>query len=174
MIIRTEDYKQWLPDELLTQIEHLCEIVKKIQQETGIIISQNSKSGASIQLHDVLQTTEKATLTILDAATGILSAADEYDILKEGKEKISGHVTQIYEACNFQDISGQRIKKVLSGMQLLETNILRLADIAKAHIPASESADTGNATETGLMNGPQLADEAPSQDDIDKLFGSAN
>lgn len=161
-MLKTEEYKSYLPKELFTQIEEVCGIIKEIQQETAGLMHPNNVSDASNQLHDVLQATEDATNRILDAATAIQGASQD--------PQITDLVTQIYEACNFQDITGQRIKKVLQNLSVLDEKLLKLASTAKAQIVAEE--EIARHSSDRLAQGPQLTQEAPSQEDIDNLFKS--
>ena len=57
----------------------------------------------------------------MEAAEQIELAGDE--VGGEVAEKITNATTQIYEACGFQDITGQRISKIVKAMQEIETKI---------------------------------------------------
>src|SRR5262245_35153704 len=78
------------------------------------------KPRATRELGAVVDGTERATLQILDAAEIIEEAAKLLAAsVKQGQERalaqdIQDHVLRIFEACNFQDLSGQRITKVLA------------------------------------------------------------
>jgi chemotaxis protein CheZ len=79
-------------------------------------------------------------------------------------------VTNIYEASAFQDITGQRIAKIVGALQSMESN---LASLVAAFGPLEDDeqapAPDGDAT---LLNGPQLQKNASNQTDIDALFES--
>jgi chemotaxis protein CheZ len=84
-------------------------------------------------------------------------------------------VVKIFEACNFQDLTGQRITKVVATLKFIETHIVRMMEIwggldAFKDIEAEKIAErTGDAA---LLNGPKVDGEVghASQDDIDSLF----
>jgi chemotaxis protein CheZ len=82
----------------------------------------------------------------------------------------------ILEACSFQDITGQRIKKVLNTLEQIEFRISRLVKLFGGTLPENmmvEDIDNGHRrADEDLLNGPQLSKDKPSQDDIDKLFSS--
>ena len=88
---------------------------------------------------------------------------------------VQERVIKIFEACNFQDLTGQRITKVVSTLKFIETHILRMMEIwggldAFKDIEAEKmEKPKGDA---GLLNGPRIEGEAghASQDDIDALF----
>ena len=84
-------------------------------------------------------------------------------------------MVKIFEACNFQDLTGQRITKVVATLKFIETHILRMMEIwggldAFKDIQAEAIAEReGDAR---LLNGPKIDGEGghASQDDIDSLF----
>jgi chemotaxis protein CheZ len=94
-------------------------------------------------------------------------------------EKVTEAVTLVYESCNFQDITGQRITKVVRALKHIESKVDALVgafgeDIAKyksAH-PKGEPAAKDPMADAALLNGPQLPDNASKQDDIDALLAS--
>jgi chemotaxis protein CheZ len=79
-------------------------------------------------------------------------------------------VTNIYEASAFQDITGQRITKIVRALQSLEE---KLTSLASAFGPLDEAvAPKAPAGDAALLNGPQRETTAASQTDIDALFAS--
>jgi chemotaxis protein CheZ len=81
-------------------------------------------------------------------------------------------VTKILEACSFQDITGQRITKVVKSLKTIDEKVSRLLEILEDKIPGlpvSEEQDNRSA-DAKLMNGPAAPDKAVSQADIDKLL----
>lgn len=150
---------------LFAQIENLCNHFKEIRQEAMGIASTNQMPDATLHLNDVLQSTEEAATTILDAATTIGEAAES---LKDDavKQRINDEVMRIFVACSFQDISGQRIKKVLRHLNLLEEQLLGLSQTARSHKRSKVQADA-------LLNGPALSGEGPSQSEVDDMFAQA-
>ena len=125
--------------------------------------------------------TEEATQQILEAAESIDQAASALmkvnspDQRKLLSEEIQERVVSIFEACNFQDLTGQRIKKVMTTMKFIENHITVMMEIwggidaIKSHAPPIVDGREGDER---LLNGPKLADDAghASQDDIDALF----
>ena len=133
------------------------------------------------ELGAVVGGTEEATQQILEAAESIDQAAtamtkvNSPDQQKLLSEEIQERVVSIFEACNFQDLTGQRIKKVMTTMKFIESHITVMMDIwggidaIKSHAPPIADAREGDDR---LLNGPKLADDIghASQDDIDALF----
>jgi chemotaxis protein CheZ len=127
--------------------------------------------GATDELSAVVAATEDATHSILDAVEGIETIAGE--LAAAQGDAIRNNVTRIYEACNFQDITGQRIAKVVGVLKDVDKTVLGLMEAfgialdAKA-APSAAPAKTGEAA---LLNGPQMAGVAHDQAAIDALFG---
>ncbi len=134
------------------------------------------------ELAAVVSGTESATETVLQAAERIdQDATDLHAALKKTGNMdlvadIRDQVVAIFEACNFQDLTGQRITKVVSTLRFIEERVERMMDTWVG--PESTGGgpvvlDTGEEAGTdGLLNGPKLdGDEGhASQTDIDALF----
>lgn len=118
--------------------------------------------------NDILQATENIEKIIRDLA-GIYHG-DE-DVLMT-TEKIANEIIAIFEACSFQDITGQRTNKVIKTLRYIESRILAMIDIwgvdAFADLPVKQESDGGG--DDALMNGPQLENQGISQEDINALF----
>jgi chemotaxis protein CheZ len=101
-----------------------------------------------------------------------VTSIDQQKILGE---EIQERVVSIFEACNFQDLTGQRISKVMTTMKFIENHITIMMDIwggvdaIKAHAPLVLDTREGDAK---LLNGPKTDGDVghASQDDIDALF----
>ena len=137
---------------------------------------------ATDELDAVVSATEVATNAIMGAAEKIEAVAAE--IGGAGAEALSNAVTEIYEACSFQDITGQRIGKVVTALKEIERKVEtvvekfgpdretreKLKQIRQAEKAAIETGDGGQFEENDLLHGPQLPDNANTQDEIDALF----
>jgi chemotaxis protein CheZ len=135
----------------------------------------------SRELAAIVASTERATQSILQAAeeidhaAGTLSAA-----LKSGHDKglaqdIQERVVQIFEACNFQDLTGQRVAHVLGTLKLLEEHTARLLDIWSSIEAMRSVFGKRREGDRRFLNGPKLADDRghSNQNDIDVMFGRA-
>lgn len=124
---------------------------------------------ATDELDAVVGATETASATIMDCAEALQAIGENTD--EATKTAIYSETTKIFEACSFQDITGQRISKVVKTLKDIEgavDDLLNLFgdDDAK---PKVELVDVRDEDEQ-LKNGPQLEGKGVSQDDIDKLF----
>ena len=127
---------------------------------------------ALMQMDAVVQATEQATNTIMESAEQIM-AADPADG-EAFKAQVNDACMRIFEACSFQDITGQRITKVLKTLQLVEQQISKLqnawgAEFGPAPKPAEKPLPPKDEERT-LLNGPALAGQAITQDQIDALL----
>jgi chemotaxis protein CheZ len=136
---------------------------------------------ASRELDAVVDSTERATQQILEAAESIDEAANTLSAtLKREQEQalssdIRDHVVRIFEACNFQDLSGQRIAKVLATLTFVEDRVGRMLEIwgGRDALKGYEAgAVAAHKTETKLASGPKLNGDCGhvSQQEIDAMF----
>ena len=90
-------------------------------------------------------------------------------------EDINETIVGVYEACNFQDITGQRITKVVRTLKYVEERIMAMINIwgpeAIGEFLPKAPDDHKNDDDSALLNGPAGENQGISQDDIDKLFG---
>ncbi len=134
---------------------------------------------ATDELDAVVSSTEEATHKIMDCCDAISAIAATQ--AKDVEEGLTGEVTRIYEACNFQDLTGQRITKVVRTLKHIENQVdLLLSALEAAKLHSEErTAGEGKTLRTPeaedphkhLLHGPQGPAEAIKQDEIDKLFG---
>ncbi len=162
---------------LYQELEGLSRLIRHAKAEIAALrpdeIQDKHLPSATDELDAIVGSTEQATHIILDSvekiegATGTLSG--------EAKEQIATAITNIYEACNFQDITGQRIGKVVRTLKQIETKVAGLVrafgDDALPASAADEPAEIADS-DKGLLNGPQLPGAGNTQADIDALFGS--
>ena len=170
-----------LSQRLHDNIEALAEYINSAKAEITEIrvdeINTQYLPEASDQLSAIVGATEKATNEIFDAVETIEGLASKLPPKKA--EGLSEAVTRIYEACSFQDITGQRISKVVTVLQNVETRIDALlrafgTDGGTAASEAEALAEEPAAadSEINLLSGPQLDGTGNSQDEIDTLLAS--
>lgn len=131
--------------------------------------------GARDELDAVIVNTDAAAGRFMDVAERMSSLAD--DLAEAQGELLVGMSTEIFEASSFQDITGQRVNKVLRVMHEVESRLARLADlIGDDHLVETEAEafdEEGDVVdEEALKHGPQLEGQGNSQADIDALLAS--
>lgn len=137
----------------------------KINGELGAVVG-----GTEQATQKILEATE--AIDVAASALGKVTSPDQQKLLGE---EIQERVVSIFEACNFQDLTGQRISKVMTTMKFIENHVTTMMDIwggvdaIKAHAPAAFDEREGDDR---LLNGPMLdgAEGHVSQDDIDAMF----
>jgi chemotaxis protein CheZ len=133
------------------------------------------------ELDAIVGGTEQATERILSAAEFIDQTANTLSAVGKGEqEKALAHdirerVIQVFEACNFQDLTGQRIEKVVATLKFIEQHIVRMIDIwggIESFKDLTPEAMAEREGERKLLNGPKLEADVghASQDEIDALF----
>ncbi|MBL8575292.1 MAG: protein phosphatase CheZ [Hyphomicrobiaceae bacterium] len=125
---------------------------------------------AGRELEEIVNATEGATNTIMEAAETLM-AADDSDHAAY-KALVDEKMVEIFEACSFQDITGQRVAKVVRTLTWLEERLASLAErlrVDEIETPEEETDDERRRREL-ILNGPQVTGAGVSQDDIDALF----
>jgi chemotaxis protein CheZ len=157
------------------------EIVKYIQNtksEIGHLQANDLRTNhipeAGSELSAVVSSTEEATTKIMESAEAILDA-DTSDA-EAYQQLVNDKVMVIFEACSFQDITGQRISKVVETLEHIESRVSRFASAIGAEDteqPSSEKEDKRKKRKKDLiLNGPAMDGEGVSQDDIDAHLNS--
>ena len=106
---------------------------------------------------------------LIAAHRAAVAAGGDAEWLGELDDKINA----MFEACAFQDITGQRVTKVLGSLKFIEERINAMADLwgRKGLSEAPVRADKDDDGPKGeRLEGPALEGEGTSQDDIDKIF----
>lgn len=160
------------------ELEDLARYIRHAKQEIADIkpkeISASHIPHATDELDAVVGATEEATNKIMDVCDTIGSIASQCS--PEISEQLINCTTRIFEACNFQDITGQRITKVVQTLKYIDTKVaaLLLALGEEIHREDGETGHHASASdedlEKALLNGPQLPHKAIDQDAIDKMM----
>lgn len=163
---------------LYTELEGLARFIQGAKAEIASVrpheINAQDIPLATDELDAVVGATEEATGTILDACEALERLGTQ--MTPDVAQEVSAVVTRIYEACNFQDITGQRINKVVKTLKHIEGRVATLLDafgdgnVGQHGRPAGGAGGSGG--DAGLLNGPQLPDDAKRQAEIDAILAS--
>lgn len=126
-----------------------------------------------------LRARRAGTLPVREAVEAIEKAGGA--LAGKPAAKLSEGTTKIYEACGFQDITGQPIAKVVKALKEIEHRVDAMvaafgeeigARPAKAAAPVKTKDGEGqkHVTDEDLLNGPQLKSAAKTQAEIDALL----
>jgi chemotaxis protein CheZ len=175
------------PDNVFIELVEMSEAIARTRREIAQIKPSHKFDeqlvGASAELEHIVEATEKATSDILGAAEVIQEVA--WMLRERGTEvelcdKLDQRATDIYTACSFQDITGQRTEKVVKALRFIEQRInamieiwgvddiaFRVDDIA-AKMKAS--ADVTVREDDRLLHGPQRKGAGLKQAEVDRML----
>ncbi|WP_120496242.1 protein phosphatase CheZ [Kiloniella sp. EL199] len=168
---------------LLAEIGSVASYIHDMKTQLASLRPDEIKSDflptAADELDAIVGATEQATHNILSAMETLEEVSEKLED-SPLTDKVNDAVTQVYEACSFQDITGQRISRVVNALQHVEIKVDKLLgafggeeflpDNTDAK-PTPKRADGVERPDEDLLNGPQLPGEGVSQDDIDALMG---
>lgn len=156
------------------ELKQIADNIRKLREDITSINPENLAEhhipGATVELGEVVKSVEEAANIILDTTEAIQNVAASLAD-KNIQNQIMEHTTKIFEACNFQDLTGQRIKKVMTTLEYIEKAVHKILSLPIAKLGKSQK-NSNEGQQDSLLNGPQISGQAPSQDDIDKLFDS--
>ena len=159
------------------ELREIAGYIAAMRQEISALqvneLKETRIPAAGEQLNAIVQATEEATNTIMECAEAVM-AADARDA-ETFKSLVDEKMLVIFEACSFQDITGQRIAKVVETLEHIERRVSRFA--AAVHTADVEGyADERERVRAErnhdlLLSGPQLKGEGIDQNQVDSLFG---
>ena len=143
----------------------LARIHEQIAHLVAIPAATTRNSG--VELEAVVQATEAAANTIMEAAEAIQGWIDGGLRDPDAIQALSDKVNSIFEACSFQDVTGQRIRRAIQHLQQVEEMLHGMIPDGEAPAPIEQVqvAALMQTIEEPEKAGPDLA-----QDDIDKLL----
>lgn len=169
--IPTEDVKFY------NELEELARYIRQAKHDIASIkpkdISTDYIPSATDELDAVVGATEEATNKIMDVCDEVSKIAE--GCAEEAKNGLIGCTTKIFEACNFQDITGQRITKVVETLKHIDSRVEALVRAMGDEFHRNEGTGSPKHVhaadpDKGLLNGPQLPTNAANQDEIDRLM----
>jgi len=163
--------------EVFMHLSELAQIIDSLKADISSVQPGHVKNSHIPDATDELGAVVTATA---EATHKIMTICEEIEDISEGVESPSGDdirakITQIYEACGFQDITGQRIRNVVATLQVIEQKIDKIMESLRDTVGISVSDEKYEKAisiddEKSLLNGPQMPDKAVTQADIDKLL----
>ncbi len=179
MVGSMQTFFKELDTSIYKEFRELADYIGTAKNEIGMLqagdLSDNHIPSAGEELDAIIAATESATNSIMEAAENIMEADPSDSDAYQGV--VNDAVMEIFEACSFQDITGQRISKIVETLQHIDDRVSRFADALGAsnvggHTTQEDSVRDQRKQDL-LLNGPQALGEGVSQDDIDALLGSS-
>lgn len=169
-------------DRIRLDIADMHEAIERTKNEIANIKAEggdtNRFTDASHELDAIITQTEGATQTILEAAEQIQEQA--WTLREKGADEavcdeIDAKATEIFMACSFQDLTGQRTNKVVQVLRYLESRINMMINIwGIEEKEADENAGpVDSRPDAHLLNGPQMDGKGVNQQNVDDLMNSA-
>ncbi len=176
-VINKVDADKSATREVFLHLSELAQIIDSLKRDISSVQPGHVKNSHIPDATDELGAVVTATA---EATNKIMSICEEIEAISnsvEGQpaEDIRNKVTQIYEACGFQDITGQRIRNVVATLQVIEQKIDKIMQTLNETVGLKITDDKYEKVvsvddDKSLLNGPQMPDKAITQDDIDKLL----
>ncbi len=169
---------------LLAEVEELGRVIAAAKAEIAALrvddINMSHIPSATDELDAIVAHTATATESILetcetlDRVAEVLARAEADAPAREAAHQLQEATTRIYEACGFQDITGQRITKVVATLKTIESRIDHMVAAfgAGGAAPGRPATVAAADPRRELLNGPQLPTVAMDQGDIDRLLAS--
>ncbi len=136
-------------------------------------ISQERIPTAGAELEAITRDTENATHNIMNSAEAMMGFSIDQFGGDAGayKAAVDDEVMKIFEACSFQDITGQRVSKVVNVLKQIEERVGKLANTLGVDDSAPQEMTAEEKRRHDLLlNGPAIGGPETKQDAIDAMF----
>lgn len=171
-------HNEFLKSELIGLFNYIQRVKEEIAAISHPADEEHNFDNMAEQLTAIVRATETATNTIMERVEDNNDAIEKLRALvkdnkKAGKliDKIADNSQQIFEACSFQDITGQRVGKITKSLAYVEQRVNSIVEIWGEEALDSVVVKAMEKTEDEkLLNGPQLEGKGLSQSEIDALF----
>lgn len=182
-------------DPMVSQISLKKELVglfghmQKIRRELAVFSPSDDNpdhfATMAEQLDAIVDATESATNDIMEHCEGIETHLGEVRAKSQDSDVVAScdhgteRINKIFEACAFQDITGQRVNKVINSLKFVEERINAIIltwgedelikVVEEMKLEMSDPIDPDKA----LLNGPQLKGKGVDQAEVDRLMAQA-
>lgn len=169
----TRMYFKTIDTSVFSEVRKMSTLISQMRSDVAQLRPDDLKNEkiprAGLELDAVVKNTEDATNTIMESAEEIMSVdlSDE-----ENRETfINNACMRIFEACSFQDITGQRVNKVVKTLTQIEERLDSMqgdwaTGLGADEIPAEANQSSGEL----LLHGPALEGEGADQSEVDALL----
>jgi len=158
------------------ELREIAEYIQAMKIEIGALgvneIRQTRIPAAGEELGAIIKATENATNTIMGCAEAVMSAGG--DDVEAFKALVEEKMLVVFEACSFQDITGQRIAKVVETLEHIEMRVARFAAAVQAKdlsgYLSEVEQERAERRKRLLLHGPARDGEGIGQTDVDRLL----
>ena len=171
-----QSFFQAMDAKVYGELREIAGYIETMRHEIGALQVNDLKNTriplAGVELGAIVQATETATNTIMECAEAVMGAGASDPVAY--KALVDEKMMVIFEACSFQDITGQRIAKVVETLQHIEERVSRFADVMQAKdidgFLTKSERERAERREKFLLHGPQLAGGGVDQAKVDEMF----
>ena len=169
-------------EQLKSELMGLFHYIQRVRQEIAAISRPADEEyhfdSMADQLDAIVGATEQATNTIMETVEKSDTLVDQLKAKFAGDaesvqmlDKVAENSATIFEACSFQDITGQRVNKVVKSIKYVEERVNAIVDVwGKAALEEVEVEIEEKTEDEKLLSGPQLEGKGLDQSAIDALF----
>ncbi len=158
------------------ELKAIADYISFLRSEIGELQANEMRAkripAAGEELHAVVIATEAAGNAIMASAEAVMGASA--NTIEEYKAFVEEQMLAIFEACSFQDLTGQRITKVVQTLEQIETRVARFAVATNANDKSGfanhEEAARAERADTLLLHGPSLDGEGIVQNEVDAIL----
>ncbi|NCP61937.1 MAG: protein phosphatase CheZ [Alphaproteobacteria bacterium] len=160
--------------QFLAELKNIVKSIDTAKDEISAIrpkeLAEKDLPDAANSLDIIIQTSEEACSNILACGEELMEIAEF--VPSKLNERLMEISTKLFESSNFDDLNGQRIRKVIKILHDLENRLKNLlAAYGESYETVAAKTDEKKKTaDEELLNGPQDAEEAASQDEIDAIL----
>lgn len=161
---------------LYKEFRDIASFIADMRSEIGKLQANDLRTSriprAGEELDAIVESTEQATHQIMESAETIMGAdPDDHDSYVE---TVNEHIMKIFEACSFQDLTGQRISRVVETLTLIEDRVGRFAEaigpVGDEDRTNEEESEREKRRRELLLHGPQNKGDAIEQNAVDALL----
>jgi chemotaxis protein CheZ len=158
------------------ELKAIADYISFLRSEIGELQANEMRAkripAAGEELHAVVTATEAAGNAIMASAEAVMSA--DAPNFEQYKAFVEQQMMAIFEACSFQDLTGQRITKVVQTLEQIETRVARFAVATNANDKSGfaneEEAAKAERADALLLHGPALEGEGIVQNEVDSIL----
>jgi chemotaxis protein CheZ len=151
-----------IDDEVFRELKAIGQHIQTLRREISVLkpgeMHRKSIPSAGHELDEVVHATESASNRILECAEQVM-AANTTDV-ERYKAFVQERMLSVFEACSFQDLTGQRIAKVIDTLKQIESRVARFAVAARAD-------------ESAMSSRQAVKSAGNSQSAVDKIFSTS-
>lgn len=161
-----------LDNSIYGEFNYIATYIAKTRDEISALRPNDIQSTrlptAGAELEAIVRNTEDASNQIMSAAERIM--AIQASDLGAYRAQVEDQIMEIFQSCSFQDLTGQRVRKICEGLRHIEERMARFTQVMGVKdAPIEETAEDLRRRDL-LLNGPAVDGPSTPQDSIDALF----